>query len=163
VAGLVALVLGIISLVKISKNNETLKGRGLAITGIVLGAISVVTIPIIALLTAIAIPNLLRARLAANEAYAQAKVQTIAVATESYAMANDGEYPFGIYSLTSTNPPYIAESFRKGYKYSLNIDADGQGYTITAEPDNCGTSGTKIFTQDSRGSLQEEDCLMQSD
>lgn len=41
-----AIILGIIALVKIGHNKETLKGSGLAIAGIILGAIGIIIIPI---------------------------------------------------------------------------------------------------------------------
>lgn len=49
-----------------------MKGEGLAIAGLVLGYAWIVSIPVILIIAAIAIPNLLRARMAANESSAVA-------------------------------------------------------------------------------------------
>ncbi|HDN86584.1 MAG TPA: type II secretion system protein, partial [Candidatus Omnitrophica bacterium] len=51
-----------------------------------------IVVAIIALLAAIAIPNLLRARITANESAAQANLRTISTALENYAAANNGSY-----------------------------------------------------------------------
>ena len=51
--GLAALIMGIIALVQINKNKIQLKGEGMAIAGIVMGALSVLMIPFVALLAAI--------------------------------------------------------------------------------------------------------------
>src|SRR4051794_40220136 len=60
----VGLICGIVALRKNKANPREYGGHGLAIAGIILSAINLVSIPIIA---AVAIPNLLAARRAANE------------------------------------------------------------------------------------------------
>lgn len=156
---LIAIILGIIALVKISNNKETLKGGGLAIAGIVLGGVGVILIPIIALLAAIAIPNLLRARLNANETSAVATVKTISTAVESYKVANDGRYPSDEYDLRYAQPPYLKDSYNNkthlGYKYSLNFNPNG--YEIIAMPETCGVSGIKILMV-TNGEISEKPC-----
>jgi hypothetical protein len=67
---IVAIVFGHISLSQIKKSAGRLGGKGLAIAGLVLGYLGVAMILLIAIIAAIAIPNLLRARIAANEASA---------------------------------------------------------------------------------------------
>ena len=59
-------------------------GDGMAIAGLVLGYIGFAAIPFILIIAAIAIPNLLRARMAANEASAVGSLRTINVAALSY-------------------------------------------------------------------------------
>jgi hypothetical protein len=80
-SGIPAIILGHISRSKIKKSMGRLRGDGLALTGLILGYISLLAIPIIA---AIAIPNLLRARISANEAAAASTVRTIDVAQVTY-------------------------------------------------------------------------------
>jgi len=79
--GIPAVILGHISKSKIKKSGGRLQGDGLALTGLILGYISILFIPIIA---AIAIPNLLRARTAANEAAAASTMRTINTAQITY-------------------------------------------------------------------------------
>ncbi len=107
-----------------------------------------IVVAIIALLAAIAIPNLLRARVNANESAAQATLKTIATACESFASANNGNYPTAITDLTGATPPYLNEDYTatnpQGYTYTFTSDATG--YTATGDATNCGSTGTRDFS-----------------
>ena len=114
-----------------------------------------IVVAIIALLAAIAIPNLLRSRITANESAAQATLRTISTAIETYAASNDGVYPTAESTLTGATPPYLNKAYdgrtESGYKYAYTLAATS--YTITARPVNCTTSGTKSFTMTTGGVL----------
>jgi len=71
-AAIAAIVLGHISRSEIRKSAGRLKGAGLALGGLIMGYLGLSVIPIL-IIAAIAIPNLLRARIAANEASAISK------------------------------------------------------------------------------------------
>src|SRR5438445_1421538 len=77
----VGLVLGIVALVRSSKRPSEYGGQGFAIAGIVLSAMGVLFFPIIA---AIAIPNLLASRRAANEGSAISSIRTLTSAELTY-------------------------------------------------------------------------------
>ena len=63
---------------------------------------------IIGLLTALAMPNLLRMRMNANEAAAQATLKTIHTAlTEYNAVQTPATYPQDLATLSNDNPPYL--------------------------------------------------------
>jgi len=79
--GIPAVILGHISRSKIKKSGGRLQGDGLALTGLILGYISFLAIPIIA---AIAIPNFMRARISANEAAAASTVRVITTSQITY-------------------------------------------------------------------------------
>lgn len=79
--GIPAIIIGHISLSRIKKSMGRLKGEGLALTGLILGYIS---LPFILIIAAIAIPNLLRARISANEATAASTVRTINTSQITY-------------------------------------------------------------------------------
>ena len=81
---IVAIVFGHISLSQIKKSAGRLGGKGLAIAGLVLGYLGIAMIPLILIIAAIAIPNLLRARIAANEASAVSAVRRISAAQVTY-------------------------------------------------------------------------------
>jgi prepilin-type N-terminal cleavage/methylation domain-containing protein len=119
-----------------------------------------IVVAIIALLAAIAIPNLLRARITANESAAQANLRTISTALENYAAANNGQYATQESDLTSATPPYLNKSFCgqsvQGYTYSCTLAATG--YTVTATPVSCNTSGTKNYTITTGGVLTSANC-----
>jgi type II secretory pathway pseudopilin PulG len=158
VCGLTAIILGIVALNTISKNQETFKGTGLAIAGIVLGAVGTI-IAVIGLLAAIAIPNLLRARTAANEASAQAIIRSIATAAETYAVSNNGQYPVSSSSLREFLPSITDYENNRvsGYSYSLNLNSSG--YEISAYPVTCGVTGRKNYQIKSGGNgISETDC-----
>jgi Domain of unknown function (DUF4190) len=71
-----AIILGHISRSEIRKSNGRLQGAGMALTGLILGYLVVVSIPIL-IIAAIGIPSLLRARIAANESSAVASLRTL--------------------------------------------------------------------------------------
>jgi len=156
---LLAIVFGIIALVKISNNTDALKGKGMAIAGISLGAIGLFLIPVFAMLAAIAIPNLLRARITANDALAKSTLRTIATASETYATANQGRFPNSTFDLVQANPPYMTNTYCgeeiSGFSYTCNFQSNG--YTIIAEPVEPGASGTTTFIIVTGGLLRPED------
>jgi type IV pilus assembly protein PilA len=117
-----------------------------------------IVVAIIALLAAIAIPNLLRARLVANESAAQATLKTISTALETYA-AGEGNGNYGADSTTTdtyltssqSTPAYLNRSYCdgadttiNGYIYTCVIDE--AGYTVTGTQAQCNVSGNHIFT-----------------
>lgn len=108
-----------------------------------------IVVAIIALLAAIAIPNLLRARVNANEANAQATLRTISTGAESYAAANNGNYPTAVSVLTGATPPYLnadyTASVTNGYNFTCGT-MSASAYNCTATPATCNTTGTRAYT-----------------
>ncbi len=135
VLGLIAAILGIIALVSISNKKDTYKGNAMAITGIVLGVIGTIIMPFIALLAAIAIPNLLRARISAQESATAAAMQTIVSAEISYRAAHSSYASLN--TLANEVPPYIDQQLgsgsRDGYNFSLK-DFSDSGFYVVATP-----------------------------
>src|SRR5262249_52585494 len=78
-----AIILGHISYSQVKRSSGRLTGEGMALAGLILGYLAVAWLPII---LAIAIPNLLRARLVANESEAAAMVRTLISAEVSYSV-----------------------------------------------------------------------------
>ena len=155
---ILALVLGIVAVVKISKKENNLKGEGLAISGIVLGAVGIIIIPIIALLAAIAIPNLLMARRSANDAAAKANVRTISTAIETCALVNNGNYPTNGGEITQYFSSFESLNNKTVQGYSYFVDLSNNSYKVVAKPETCGTTGTEVVTAEKGGVLQEEEC-----
>ena len=102
-----------------------------------------IVVAIIALLAAIAIPNLLRARLTANETIAQATLRTMSTAFETYAAANAGTYPTAITDLTGVTPSYLNTDYTTGTHsgYTYTVPTWGTSYCIQANPE-AGSQGT---------------------
>jgi len=92
-ASIAAIILGHMSLSEIRKSAGRIGGQGIAITGLVLGYLGIVVIPFILIIAAIAIPNLLRARMAANEASAVGSLRTINIAAIVYASKYENGFP----------------------------------------------------------------------
>jgi len=113
-----------------------------------------IVVAIIALLAAIAIPNLLRAKSASNEAIAKSNLKTLATASETYSMVT-GEYPLNEAALKAATPPYLNSAYCdktvSGYEYTCDFKDDGSGYTVVATPVPGGVAGTVTFTLSTGG------------
>jgi len=90
-----------------------------------------IVVAIIALLAAIAIPNLLRARISAEESAAAAALHTV-IASEIQYRATNPTYAT-LAQLGAATPPYIDSLLASGTK---------QGYTFVATPN----AGTDFYT-----------------
>jgi prepilin-type N-terminal cleavage/methylation domain-containing protein len=116
-----------------------------------------IVVAIIALLAAIAIPNLLRAKISANDALAQSTLRSISTAAETYGTANNGNYPGAITSLTGATPPYLNTNYcnttASGFAYTCTFGTGA--YTITASVVTLNTTGTTTFTITTGGVLAE--------
>lgn len=122
-----------------------------------------IVVAIIALLAAIAIPNLLRARHNANEAASIAAVRTISTACESFRAAQTPtSYPANLAALSAATPAYIdaglagataAGTARQGYFYTYAL-VNANQFTCTASPAVSGTTGTRIFFVDESGVIR---------
>ena len=90
IGAIVAIVLGIVAIVKARREPHTYGGAGIAIGGIVCAALSLVVGIVVAIISAIAIPSLLRARMAANESSAIGDLRTVISAEYAYSLSNEG-------------------------------------------------------------------------
>ena len=85
-AAIAAIVLGHISRSEIRKSAGRLKGSGLALGGLIMGYLGLSIIPVL-IIAAIAIPNVVRARIVANEASAVSVVRALNEAEQNYMTA----------------------------------------------------------------------------
>jgi len=116
-----------------------------------------IVVAIIALLAAIAIPNLLSARITANTAAAKANVRSLSTAAETFSTANNGLYPtdtsttagVGLGTFISSAPLYCGQTVQ-GYTYTCTLATTG--YTISAAPVSAQT-GTTTYTATTGGVL----------
>lgn len=88
--GLVAIILGVVALIKASSSPETHGGRGMAIGGIIAGVLSLLA-GILAI--GVLLPALGQARNAARDMMAQVQLRSIGQALQIYANENKGWYP----------------------------------------------------------------------
>ena len=114
-----------------------------------------IVVAIIALLAAIAIPNLLRAKISANDALAKGALRTMSTASETFGTANNGNYPANMTSMTGATPPYVNTDYcgttKSGFNFTCAMSSTG--YLYTAAPTAAGTSGTTTFTMSTGGIL----------
>ncbi|MGH9555925.1 MAG: DUF4190 domain-containing protein [Terriglobales bacterium] len=179
IPGILAVVFGHMALSQIKRSAGRLKGEGMAIAGLVMGYLGFVMIPAILIIAAIAIPNLLRSRIAANEASAVGSIRTINVAEVTYAVS----YPAVGFtcSLMELNGPgqppseksaelidnVLASGQKSGYRFTLS-NCSGSlptTYQVTAEPTVRGQTGQRTFCSDQSGIIRfsstgsGEECL----
>jgi type IV pilus assembly protein PilA len=127
-----------------------------------------IVVAIILIIAAIAIPNLLRSKMSANEASAVGSLRTLTTSAISYSTTYGG-YPHTLANLgpatsaTSTSADLIdsvlASGSKSGYNFTYLAGAtDSAGnvltYTITAQPINAGTTGQRYFFTDQSGVIR---------
>ena len=113
---------------------------------------------IIGLLAAIAIPNLLAVKKAANEAAAKANVRTLSTSAETF-MTSHGHYPDNLADFRnylSSVDNYCAdlsgaEKATQGYNYACTSDTSG--YTFAASPMDLNRTGSVTYTATTGGVL----------
>jgi type II secretory pathway pseudopilin PulG len=159
-ASIVAIVLGHLSLSEISKSAGRLKGRGMALAGLILGYLGIAVIPVL-IIAAIAIPNLLRARIAANEASAVGSLRTLNTACVTY-YSTYNTFPPTLASLAANGQPSanaaslidspLASGLKSGYAFTYEAGPAEDGrisiYNVHADPVTQGTTGTRHFFTD---------------
>lgn len=91
ITGVPAIILGILALARINKPPAALKGQGLAIAGLVTGAVG--TLFGTAILAALLLPAVAQARAKAHEAVCLNNVKQIMVASHQYAAENSDTLP----------------------------------------------------------------------
>ncbi|MFH0794382.1 MAG: DUF4190 domain-containing protein [bacterium] len=135
--GIPAIVLGILALKDIRRDPARLAGSGLAIAGIVVGALSTVTV---FLLAAIAVPNFLEAQVRSKVSRVKADLRMLATGLESYRVDNNS-YPVGttpgggLEKLTtpvahiSSLPP---DTFAREKGAPLRYHTDGAGWILVS-------------------------------
>ena len=133
-----------------------------------------IVVAIILVIAAIAIPNLLRSRMAANEASAVSAIRAITTAEHAYFQA----YPHIGFTCTLSNlgPPPAGQPFdttgagildavvatgtKSGYSFGLSGCTGTPviaAYTSTAQPVNVGGTGQRAFCSDASGVMRFSD------
>ena len=123
-----------------------------------------IVVAIILIIAAIAIPNLLRARIAANQASAVSSLRTMNTACITYD-TNYNLYPTSLTNLapvptlttpTSTSADLLdavlttAPFTKSGYVFAF-VGTTGTSYTINADPQTLNTTGVNSYFTDQTG------------
>jgi prepilin-type N-terminal cleavage/methylation domain-containing protein len=93
-----------------------------------------IVVAIIGLLAAIAIPNLLRARINSNDQAVRGDARTFSTANESFRAAQTTpRYASALNELTAGNPPYLDSSWAAAatkHGHTLTYGTNADGYTL---------------------------------
>jgi type IV pilus assembly protein PilA len=126
-----------------------------------------VVVAIILIIASIAIPNLMRSKMATNEASAVSSLRTLNTASVTYS-TNYGVYPAALASLgpmVGTSPSsatadlidsVLAGGIKAGYTISYTPGASNGSYSITAAPTTPGVTGQRYFYTDQSGVIRAD-------
>jgi type IV pilus assembly protein PilA len=124
-----------------------------------------IVVAIILIIAAIAIPNLLRSKMAANEASAVGSLRTINTAAVQFSI-NYGNFPTKLDDLGPASSPSstaadlidsaLVTGSKSGYLFTYTGDSSSgyQKYTITGEPKSAGVTGQRYFFTDQSGVIR---------
>ena len=170
--GIPAIIFGHIAKSDIKKSGGRLQGEGMALAGLILGYLSVIFIPLILIIAAIAIPNLLRARMVANEAAAVGSLRAVMTAAVTYSDTYGHGFP---QNLSVLGPPSegsasnaeaagsVDAELAAGQKYGYNFtyqasSSRGDGvldkFRLNADPVAPGSTGMRHFFIDQSGVIR---------
>ena len=118
-----------------------------------------IVIAILALLAALTLPNLLRAKINANESTAIASLHLISSAAQSYKSVNP-TFPANLSVLSSEDPPYIdivlgcpnPPCLKQGYYF--NLSGSTNTFIAVAYPQDYGKTGKRSFCIDESGVIR---------
>ena len=116
-----------------------------------------IVVAIIGLLAAIAIPNLLRARLNANEGAMKTDLRAFSSANESYRAAqNPPTYSPTVAALTGATPAYLDASWDSNPKHGFNLTYSVAGapaatFGMIAVPQTANTTAVNTYCVDQSG------------
>ncbi|MDD5006047.1 MAG: type II secretion system protein [Candidatus Omnitrophica bacterium] len=125
-----------------------------------------IVVGIIILLASLAIPNLLRARITANESTAIKGLRTLSAVFASYRAVNP-RYPIVFSELCEKTAPYLDDSWcsissgksskvRQGYVYIMKY-GDGEEtqnqFLLLADPERKGITGNRGFEMNENGEI----------
>jgi len=170
IGAIIAVVLGHMGLNEIKKSAGRLKGEGMAIAGMILGYIQIATFPIfILIIAAIAIPNIIKSKMAANEASAIGSLRTLTTAEieyagacpkigYAYALAELGPDGTACHEGSNAIDTALAKGVKNGYRFTPHISSftgnpPESGFGWNADPLSPGT-GIRHFFVDQTGVIR---------
>jgi type II secretory pathway pseudopilin PulG len=168
VGAIVGIILAVVAMRKVREEPWQYGGRTLAIAGLALNITALATMVPIAIIAAIAIPNLLASRIAANEGAAVRALNTIASAEMVYqSTAGQGRYG-SLQELESQGliDSALASGTKSGYRFTVEVvDSRGEdlssvsrpGFAVVGVPVDYRSSGRRSFYIDETAVLRGGD------
>jgi uncharacterized protein DUF4190 len=157
IGSLIGLILGIRAVLNANREPYVYGGKGVAIGGIVTNSFGILTIVPFAIVAAIAIPNLMMARMAANEASAIGHLRRLATAEATYqSTLGDGRSFAGMQELIASGAVPASSASKNGYQFKVRLlDLNGNAalvgagdairFEVVATPDSYGSTGRRSF------------------
>lgn len=146
VGAIMGIVLAIKAMSRVRTEPWKYGGRGIAIAGLVLSILSLTTAPVGLVVAAIAVPNLMAARRAANEGSAMHSLRMISQAEAVY-QSNFAK--FGTLEELAASglvDPNLGAGAKNGYNFTVTLDsANPDTFEVTGVPQDYRSSGTRSF------------------
>ena len=124
-----------------------------------------IVVAIILIIAAIAIPNLLRSKMAANEASAVGSLRTINTSSVAFSITY-GNYPALLTNLGPATSPsstsadlidsVLSAGVKSGYTFTYTSAAPYTVYTLTAVPTTPGVTGQRYFFTSDTGVIRAD-------
>jgi type II secretory pathway pseudopilin PulG len=162
VGAIAGIILASMAMSRIKRDPWQYGGRGMAIAALVLNIVTLVSFVPMGFVAAIAVPNLLAARRAANEGSAMSSLRTLASAEMTY-QATTGAGKYGTLSeLAAMNliDSNLATGTKNGYKFTVELttsDPDYPGFEVNGVPMTYGSTGIRSFYVDETGVIRGAD------
>jgi type II secretory pathway pseudopilin PulG len=134
-------------------------GHGMAVAALILNIVALVSFVPMGIVAAIAIPNLLASRRAANEGAAQASLRTLASAEITF-QSTAGNGKFGtLNELAAAGliDAKLASGNRSGYHFEVELtttDLNYPGFSVVGVPMTYGSTGIRSFYIDETGVIR---------
>lgn len=161
VGAILGIVLAVVALGKIKRYPQEYGGKQIATAGLVTSILSIVIIVPVGIIAAIAIPNLLASRRAANEGSAMASMRKISNAEATFQATHDTYGTLEQLAEAGLIDGDLASGQRHGYKFKITIIPAGLSYPMGFEgvgvPLKYGSSGRRSFLIDETGVIRVTD------
>jgi len=143
------IILAAIAMGRVKREPWRYGGRGMAIAGLVLSITSLGTVIPVSLVAAIAIPNLLAARRAANEGSALHTLRMISSAELAYQSSFQKYGTLEELAANNLIDPKLTSGTKNGYNFTVVLDdANPEGFEVIGVPMSYGNSGRRSFYVD---------------
>ena len=116
-----------------------------------------IVVAIILIIAAIAIPNLMKSRMAANEASAVGSLRTINTAEITYSSQNPSTGFTSLANLAGVQllDNVLSSGTKSGYSFNIPaLTAPASTYSVNAAPVTAGSTGTRYFYTDQTGVIR---------
>jgi hypothetical protein len=151
VGAVVGIILAVVAMGKVRREPWKYGGHGIATAGLVLNIVALVSVVPVGIIAAIAIPNLLASRMAANEGSAIHSLRMIGTAQATYQSIYQKFGTLDELSAEGLIDPRLASGSKNGYRFTLQITKtvdSFEGFEIVAVPMDYQRSGRRSFYVD---------------